>query len=1064
MGRDRHVRAPAYAPALALFSYLFPEEILGEGFIEIATVAPRVSPFLRTPDDAAERAAAWDSQPKLNVYFGLHPRRNQTGRGRCGVSTDDDVIGFGCLACDLDVHNRDGQYRSIEEALAAFNDKLPPHLQPGAVVNSGHGVWAYWAFKELLSLEEYPAYHQTMAQIAQQLRGDTSIFDKRHIARVPGSLNRRSGRRPVRGELLQIEPSRRFSLLDFEGWLPELPAGYGNDCGGTRREGQPLPIEMPLRVRQAIEAARLKTGPIPDRKRGGILGVKVFGPCPACKAGHEPGKAWITPAGILKCYRETCPAGTKASGASEDGRPKGIPLEGWLARFFPEVKLGAGDEEQKSSRVRVTVEEARAKLPQALEEAVEHANARSGNVGGLLVSTGVGKTREALKKVVAEKGGLFLAHSHRDLDLRIREASTLGLDRHVHLRAIHRVRDWDGTPICKYADRVRQWAEHRYGPMRTLACDGCPHQFDYDGTGETCEAFAVKNVGVTFGTHAHGIGEADPDRTVIVDELPSLLVRTDVPVTEIENATLLAGLKDRRPGDALISWCSERLPLLNLLTAVIGTLEQRAGAEKPRPFPEYIGGPDLRVLFEGHAKAELGGLPGILHSFRSAHSAAAHPPLPRGADVRSGATVSTRLISFDIDDVFTALLVEGTADQVHGQTICLVIDGHGTTEPTVTIQFRRRRFDDWPESFVLLDATMSVMWDAICATLPGRDVKMIPVEADQDPASVRLLHLQTSSLLRRNLFLPRGKRLKEAAPVARVLRHIGRTLGYESATIGVVTHKPLSDLLNKCANAVESGSELQAATASERQVMAEVRDLYESRRVGRLRALHYGGQRGSNELEGFDAVAVLGEPRANWGEISQDARTLGIDPGHYAKMLLDAEVVQAVGRARALSRTPERPVTIIYAGTERPAVWKNEAVETVVLPTGGKLPNEGMLDAEDLAHRLIDVLGAVSARFIEFFAEKPNCYALLEQWLLTTYREEDLIGGCQPLPPLEELGAAKGLGEDQLRAALRRAVGDFKEVTTFDPTRPPSAGGGWRWREIRPEAALRLAKFIRDIG
>ncbi len=190
----------------------------GEGYIEIAVLPTREIAFSKTPGEAAAKALT--NAPGHNVYFGLHPRKAACGSGKLGRAEIGDVLGLAGLAADLDLHGKDIKHASIEDALAALKDRLPPELQPPIIVNSGYGIWALWPFLALLPAACHAAYLAIGKRLAALLDSDRSVYDAPRIARVPGTLNLRDPARPVEARLLLCEEGRYFSLDDFDKVLP----------------------------------------------------------------------------------------------------------------------------------------------------------------------------------------------------------------------------------------------------------------------------------------------------------------------------------------------------------------------------------------------------------------------------------------------------------------------------------------------------------------------------------------------------------------------------------------------------------------------------------------------------------------------------------------------------------------------------------------------------------------------------------------------------------------------------------------------------------------------------
>lgn len=335
------------------------------------------------------------------------------------------------------------------------------------------------------------------------------------------------------------------------------------------------------------------------------------------------------------------------------------------------------------------------------------------------------------------------------------------------------------------------------------------------------------------------------------------------------------------------------------------------------------------------------------------------------------------------------------------------------------------------------------------------------MSAGDDPAAVRRVWVNTDAFRRGDLLTRFTKQLTVPAATAfvRTLRTtVAQLPANASRSIGVVTHAPLAEKLFAIENGDGAGDDEGA------QVLAkELRALKASGHIDDLRVLYYGGQRGSNLLENCGAVLVLGDPWPNLGAAEEDARTLGFDDAEpHTNNLLRDEVVQAIGRARTVRRTPADPVLLVYAGT----VWPGRGFEYSPLSLGGPVPSIERLVAEAVGHDLLEGVGAICPALVRLAASDPRVYRLLrDQWGSTSIKENSSNRSCPPLPPHRDFVTAAGLPGTGLRDALRAVVDTSAEpaieASTFDPTR---AGGNWRWRETRPGAAQQLAEVIRDLG
>lgn len=178
-----------------------------------------------------------------NTYFGigLHPEAlGPKQRGEAsgvtaipGFWMDADVLGPAHKAPDLPP--------SIDEVLAIINSL--PQL-PSAIVDSGHGLQAWWLFKELWLLEsdeERKQAQQLIRRFQRWLQRKArekgyrldNTSDLARVLRVPGTINRKPNLPPVPVKRLHLDESIRYNPDDFD-WLPEIePESYIHSSQGN---------------------------------------------------------------------------------------------------------------------------------------------------------------------------------------------------------------------------------------------------------------------------------------------------------------------------------------------------------------------------------------------------------------------------------------------------------------------------------------------------------------------------------------------------------------------------------------------------------------------------------------------------------------------------------------------------------------------------------------------------------------------------------------------------------------------------------------------------------------
>lgn len=146
-----------------------------------------------------------------------------------------DVVGVAGLWTDIDhagpgaAHQKKNLPPSFEAALSI----LPPEFPPSLIVNSGHGLHAYWLFKEY---EEFAdeAERDRVATVVKrwerflllraQSKGWTidAVHDLARILRIPGTTNAKIADAPVRASI-HAETDRRYNLSEFEEFVEGVP-------------------------------------------------------------------------------------------------------------------------------------------------------------------------------------------------------------------------------------------------------------------------------------------------------------------------------------------------------------------------------------------------------------------------------------------------------------------------------------------------------------------------------------------------------------------------------------------------------------------------------------------------------------------------------------------------------------------------------------------------------------------------------------------------------------------------------------------------------------------------
>jgi len=146
---------------------------------------------------------------KAGIFFGVLPRRaEKTGKA------EDTIAGYAAWT-DLDFRDFQGGEEECIERLNGFP------FQPTVRVRSGHGMHAYWLFKEP---QEPGTLVDLSARLAVALGGD-NVADAARIMRLPGTTNHKNPDEPQSVVIESMDLDRRYLALDLDEFLPELPEG-----------------------------------------------------------------------------------------------------------------------------------------------------------------------------------------------------------------------------------------------------------------------------------------------------------------------------------------------------------------------------------------------------------------------------------------------------------------------------------------------------------------------------------------------------------------------------------------------------------------------------------------------------------------------------------------------------------------------------------------------------------------------------------------------------------------------------------------------------------------------
>ena len=214
--------------ALDFFKVLYPEET--EGHTYIWTMPDKRTQVFGCADAAnLTRAAQVANDAGKDVYFSVGvSERLFRAHERAKAA---DIVAIPALWVDIDIAGESHAAKELPPDYAAARALLPEMMDPSLVVHSGHGIHAYYLFRELLDTRT-DAERRTAENLLRRLQGVVrtravahgwhvdSVPDLCRVLRVPGTLNRKGG---VAAPCMIAEYSEglRYNAEDFD-VLPEV--------------------------------------------------------------------------------------------------------------------------------------------------------------------------------------------------------------------------------------------------------------------------------------------------------------------------------------------------------------------------------------------------------------------------------------------------------------------------------------------------------------------------------------------------------------------------------------------------------------------------------------------------------------------------------------------------------------------------------------------------------------------------------------------------------------------------------------------------------------------------
>jgi P4 family phage/plasmid primase-like protien len=207
-----------------------------------------------------------------DVYLGVGLRGERLHKGRGEAK---DVIALPGLYADIDikhpVHKAGNLPETIEQARLIL-DTIP--LPASLIIDSGHGLQAWWLFRELwifATAEERQAAAHLNQRLQATLRAGAQLHDWHldgtadlaRVLRVPGTTNHKDPANPVPVTILEAHPDTCYNLSDFESYLLELEDSTHSATYELIPDDVPLIHVATLKLHRWLKYL-IKTGEHPD--------------------------------------------------------------------------------------------------------------------------------------------------------------------------------------------------------------------------------------------------------------------------------------------------------------------------------------------------------------------------------------------------------------------------------------------------------------------------------------------------------------------------------------------------------------------------------------------------------------------------------------------------------------------------------------------------------------------------------------------------------------------------------------------------------------------------------
>lgn len=210
---------------------------------------------------STEQAAAHVEANKAgkDMYYGLGVTRALLSKDKRPNNLQ--VCGIPGLWLDIDIagpaHKKQNLPPTREDAIDLLESNLP--LKPTILVDSGHGLHAYWLFKEPWIFETEDERIQAATLLKRfvlsfkyhaAVRGWTmdSVFDLARVLRIPGTDNCKTAGERIPCSVLAFNEDHRFNPDAFEQFLVDGSQAGSDDHISEMLSADKNPLDLILRV------------------------------------------------------------------------------------------------------------------------------------------------------------------------------------------------------------------------------------------------------------------------------------------------------------------------------------------------------------------------------------------------------------------------------------------------------------------------------------------------------------------------------------------------------------------------------------------------------------------------------------------------------------------------------------------------------------------------------------------------------------------------------------------------------------------------------------------------